>query len=60
MMTFMGEPMSMWAELHRRVMASGLDSVQTYRLVQELADLHGKVAFYEQRIKEMRNIMERK
>lgn len=52
--TFLGEPVSYWIELQRR--AETLDCV---KLISEIADLYSKVGFYERRIKELSEFMNR-
>lgn len=51
---FLGHPIKYWVELERKQLQSG-----TSDLIQEIADLRGKVSFYESRIKQMKEFMER-
>jgi len=51
---FLGHNIAYWEELNRR--AQELDAE---RLLVEIIELRGKLAFYEKRIKEMVAVMER-
>lgn len=51
---FLGHPINYWLELERKTLQSG-----TTDLLQEIADLRSKVSFYESRIKQMKEFMER-
>ena len=51
---FCGHPFSYWLELERRF-KNGYPLSQS-RLIEEIADLRGRVSFYEDRIKEMAQV----
>jgi len=55
---FLGNPMNYWIELQRRVELGAADALEKKVLIQEIADLRGKVSFYESRIDQINNYRE--
>ena len=52
---FLGQSFNFWIEVKE-----GLDKKGTVELIQEIADLRSKVSFYESRINQLSNFMQRK
>ena len=52
---FLGHPAEYWLEVEERMRRSA--SFDTADLIQEIATLKGKVAFYESRISQMASLM---
>lgn len=52
--TFMGQSIAYWVELHKKARI-----LNVVKWLEEIAELRAKVSFYESRIKEMTNFMER-
>lgn len=50
--TFLGHPTNYWIELESKV-----EKLNYQHLIQEIADLRGKLSFCERRIKEMNDIL---
>ena len=57
--TFLGHPVPYWLELERRLSDAGGD-LRASELIEEIAALKGKLAFYESRIAEMAQIADQK
>ena len=55
---FLGNPMNYWIELQRRVEVGSVDALEKKTLIQEIADLRGKVSFYESRLDQINNYLE--
>lgn len=53
--TYLGRPMKYWAELQQRF--EGQSGLEAAELLLEVAELRGKVSFYESRIKQMAEVM---
>lgn len=50
--TFLGEKIEYWMALQKRV-----EELDVRELIREIAELHGKVGFYERRIKTLTDFM---
>lgn len=49
----MGKPYAYWLELEQRAEQLNTSSTSVPKLFQEIAELRGKVSFYENRVREM-------
>ena len=49
---FLGKPFGYWIEVSKRI-----DSLNVSDFIKEIADLRGKVSFYEERVRQMNELM---
>lgn len=54
MVTFLGHSISYWTELEKRA-----ERLKVTDYIQEIADLKGKVSFYESRIRQMAELIDK-